>query len=387
MSDDPFSQLGPLGDMFRMMLSQQGAGTWEVAVQLAVQVATEGMAEPNVDPTARIQLEQLARVAELQVSNATGLDVSASTLRAAPVNRSQWVERSTGAYRNLLETLAGSLNQGPSEPADDLDPLARMLAPMLDAMRPMLVGVTAGSMLGHLARRSFGQYDLPIPRDGDEFLVVVPNLDEFAGEWSVPPDDLYLWICLHEATHHAVLRVPHVRAAMASMLGEYAGGFAPDVDALGRLFGELDLDVTAEGGLEAMQSRFNDPEVLLGAMVSRQQEALRPRLDALVAAVAGYVDHTMDRMGPGLISSYRMLTEALRRRRVTADPSDRFVERMVGLELTQATYDRGHAFVTGIEERAGAEGLGRLWSDPRHLPTPAEIDAPGLWLARIDLGD
>ena len=34
---------------------------------------------------------------------------------------------------------------------------------------------------------------------------------------------------------------------------------------------------------------------------------------------------------------------------------------------------------------APEEGLARLWSDERNLPTPAELDAPGLWLARIDL--
>ncbi len=38
-------------------------------------------------------------------------------------------------------------------------------------------------------------------------------------------------------------------------------------------------------------------------------------------------------------------------------------------------------------ERAGEEGLRRLWNGERELPTPAEVDAPGLWLARIDLPD
>jgi uncharacterized protein (DUF2342 family) len=36
-------------------------------------------------------------------------------------------------------------------------------------------------------------------------------------------------------------------------------------------------------------------------------------------------------------------------------------------------------------ERAGEGELSRLWESPAGLPTPAEIDAPGLWLARIDL--
>ena len=75
----------------------------------------------------------------------------------------------------------------------------------------------------------------------------------------------------------------------------------------------------------------------------------------------------------------------MRRRRVVAAPSDNFVERLFGLELTQAAYDRGNAFVSGVVERAGEEGLARLWEAERTLPTPAEIDAPGLWLARIEL--
>ena len=39
----------------------------------------------------------------------------------------------------------------------------------------------------------------------------------------------------------------------------------------------------------------------------------------------------------------------------------------------------------GRLERAGDDGLNRLWRSAAELPTPAEIDAPGLWLARIDL--
>ena len=39
----------------------------------------------------------------------------------------------------------------------------------------------------------------------------------------------------------------------------------------------------------------------------------------------------------------------------------------------------------GVVERAGDEALGRLWASPRELPTAAEVDAPGLWLARIEL--
>ena len=53
--------------------------------------------------------------------------------------------------------------------------------------------------------------------------------------------------------------------------------------------------------------------------------------------------------------------------------------------MSQATFDRGSAFVDGIVERAGEPALEQLWADPTSLPTPAELDAPGLWLARVGI--
>ena len=54
-----------------------------------------------------------------------------------------------------------------------------------------------------------GQYDLPMPRPpSDELLFVSIAIDEFANDWSLPADDVRLWVCLHEVTHHAVLAGP-----------------------------------------------------------------------------------------------------------------------------------------------------------------------------------
>ncbi|HPU39455.1 MAG TPA: zinc-dependent metalloprotease, partial [Microthrixaceae bacterium] len=120
---------------------------------------------------------------------------------------------------------------------------------------------------------------------------------------------------------------------------------------------------------------------------SDAQRALMPRIETLVATVEGYVDHVLDRLGHRLIADYDRVTEAMRRRRVEFGPERRFVERLFGLELRQATFDRGAAFVDGLVERAGVEVLDQLWADVEHLPTPAELDAPGLWLARAVGGD
>jgi uncharacterized protein (DUF2342 family) len=39
-----------------------------------------------------------------------------------------------------------------------------------------------------------------------------------------------------------------------------------------------------------------------------------------------------------------------------------------------------------VVERGGLEALDRLWESEAMVPTPNELDAPGLWLARIELG-
>jgi uncharacterized protein (DUF2342 family) len=62
-----------------------------------------------------------------------------------------------------------------------------------------------------------------------------------------------------------------------------------------------------------------------------------------------------------------------------------FIEGLLGLKLERHHYERGATFCHGVIERAGPEGLNRLWESERMLPTPAELDAPGLWLARIEL--
>lgn len=389
---DPFAGIPFLGDLARMLGSQGPAGARDAARQFAVQVATGGKSEANPDPLERLRLQELARVAELRVADATGLPTSTTggLVTVVPVTRAEWATRTLEAWRPLLERLSEALGSPPAPGAgvDDEapgDPLSALLQSFSSAFGPLLFGMQAGAMVGNLATRAFGQYDLPIPRPrSDELLVVPANVDAFGEAWDLPADDLRLWVCVSELTTHAVLGVPHVRRRFESLLHEYAGAFRVDPGALeSRL---QDVDPTDPAGIQAA---IGDPAALLGAIQSPEQRALLPRLEALLAALVGYVDWVVDTVGAGLIASHERITEALRRHRVETAPADRFVEHLLGLDLSQAIFDRGTAFVTGVVERTSPDGaaLGRLWSDERNLPTPAEIDAPGLWLARIDLPD
>ena len=381
------------GDLLKM-LGTQGPVQWDGARQLALSIATNGESEANVDPLERVRYEQLARVADLQVAAATGLSTSTTgrAVTVAPVTRSQWALTTLDAYRPLVEKMATALHPPTPagheiDPADDagLDPTEAWLTQIMGLLSPMLLGMTTGSLVGHLATRSFGLFDLPIPRPpSDDILVVAANVDAFAEDWSMDRDDLRLWVCLQQITHHAVLGLPHVRARLTELLEEYASAFESDPDALGTKLGELEIDPTGGDPMARFQEVMGDPEVVLGAVRSARQEELLPWLEGLVAVVAAYVDHVMDKIGSGLIASYPQITEALRRRRVESSAQDRFVERLLGLDLTQAHFDRGTAFIEGVVDRAGEGALERLWASAEMLPTPNEIDAPGLWLARIE---
>lgn len=386
---------GPFGDLMRdlaRLFTSQGPINWEIARQMATWAATGGKPQDNVDPVARVRLEELIRVAELHVAEATGLAVSSSgVLRVRAVAAPEWALRTLEAWKPRLEALAGRMNSAiasdaaqPSPEQQDLaggDPMAQLFSNLPQVLGPFLFGLQAGSMVGQLASRAMGQYDLPIPRpQSDELLMVPTAIDSFASDWSLDPDDVRLWVCLRETVNHAVLGRPHVRARLDDLIDQYVAAFDPNPSMLEEKLGGID-----PSDLTSMQEMLGDPETLLGEMENDEQRRVKAQLRSLLSAVTGYVDHIMDSVGRRLIGSYGPLTEALRRRRLEETAGTRILAKLLGVSLDEAAYEQGKDFVRGVVERAGDDGLARLWASAKELPTPAEVAAPGLWLARIDL--
>ncbi|MEZ5265143.1 MAG: zinc-dependent metalloprotease [Acidimicrobiales bacterium] len=238
--DNPFAGLPFFGDLMRMMNSQ-GGSPWDAATQLAVSIATNGVSEPNVDPAARIELEEFSRIAEMHVEEVTGLTLhpGGRPLRVVPVTRGQWAQQALRDHRPLFERLSGSLGQastgsfGADADAPGADPMTAMFGGIMKMMAPLMLGMTAGSMVGHLAEKAMGTYHLPLVRpEGADVQLVAPNIDAFATEWEIDGRDLRMWVCLSELVHHAVLSIPHVRTRFGALLDEFLGGFRTDPAAL-----------------------------------------------------------------------------------------------------------------------------------------------------------
>jgi putative hydrolase len=379
-AENPFFGLPMFGEMAKAM-SGQGPLNWDAARQFAAVATGSSGSDANPDPIQRIRLHELARIVEMHVHDITGLDTVFPEL--TPVSAGAWAQRTLDAYRPLFTELASSLSSGvDTAEVEVADPMMAMIANLSRMMAPAMLGMAVGSMVGRMASRMFGQYDLPIPRNEHGLLVITSNIDAFAADWSLPADEVRLWVIAQEYIGHTLLSIPSVRDGLSTLVRRYVGAFRPDSSSLADHIEHLDL---GEGDpMAAMQQLLGDPAVMLGAVQSPEQAALAPALDAAVAAVIGAVDYLVDSVAVRVIGGEALrIAEAVRRRRLEHSPDDVFVERLLGLQLSQAQVQRGKDFIAGVVDRAGEPAITELFDLPDSLPTPAELDAPGLWIARL----
>jgi putative hydrolase len=377
-----------LGDLVSMMGAGGTGERLELARRFAQGVASGGQTEPNVDPVDRIRLEELLRVADIHVAELTGLAPASggAPLSVDAVAPGTWALRTVEDWAFLLDDMSAGATTAPDADAADptgagADDPAAMMARLMAGMGPMLAALQFGSAVGHLARTTLGQYEIPIWRRRPALLVVPGNLRRFAEDWSLPLDDVSLWVCLREVTTHAVLGRPHVRDRIAELLRDVVGGMAGEAAGAVERLQQLD-----PGDPEALTSLFSDPERLMGEPSPERLRA-SAELTAVIAALLGYVEHVLDGTATRLLGGRGALAEAWRRRQVDRESPSRTAEMLFGLDLGPATVAQGVEFVSGVLSRAGEDGLGRLWSSRATLPTPAELSAPGLWLERTSYGE
>ena len=138
---------------------------------------------------------------------------------------------------------------------------------------------------------------------------------------------------------------------------------------------------------ESFRSFMDDPTALLEVELSPERARIAAELAAITSPLAGYVEHVLDRAGGRLLGDRSRLAEAWKRHQVEGRSQMSATEGFLGLDTGATQIERGTIFVKGVLERAGEQGLARLWESRETLPTPAEADAPGLWLERLRLED
>lgn len=382
---NPFNN--PLFAQFQKAMSAQGPLQWDVARQTALMAATQGVAEHNVDPARRISVQNLSPIVAMRVAEVTGRD-SLEPNTVEVVSRATWVQHTLEAWKPYFTALASAIGRNDADatqdPSEIEDPMMAMLGNVSKMIAPSMLGMSVGNLVGRFAVHTFGQYDLPLPRDSSEkILIVIGNVDTFADEWSIARDDMVIYSLAHELVSHSVFAAQHLRTALSRLIVEFAGGFRTDPSSIGESLSRI--DVSSGDPMKMLDSLLSDPTVLLGASRSSAQDRIAPILDAAVAATVGVIDHYVDAVTARILGDAARIAEAVRRRRVAQSADRVFVERLLGIDLTSDRVALGRRFVDGVLERAGEAGLAQIIDRDGALPTPAEIEAPGLWLARLEL--
>jgi putative hydrolase len=382
-----------LNEIMRMLQSP-GPVNMEVARRTAESMANvdveTGETRPAapVDPESARAFDDVVRAVQLVVGEATGIS-STLTVQSQSVDRAMWSKLTLAGLEPVLSALATALARSDPANGEEPTPVAPGLAfspDMLFAMMmPLLLGVWSGSMIGLLSHRALGQFDLPLPLDGSPTLLfVTPNVDAFADEWSLPVDELRYALALREVVHGAQREVKWVRERLVRLASAYVGAYELRPETLDdQLSG---FDPSDLSSFEAL-GNLAGPDVLLGAMRTERQGPLLAELQRYVSVLEGYTDVVVESLGARMVTSHGRVDEALRRHRLERGDATGFVDRLLGLELDRSHYDAGVAFCRGVVERSDGtlEQLNRLWTDESMVPTEAELGAPGLWLARIDL--
>lgn len=343
--------------------------------------------EPSTTTGDRSALEGAIGAVRLPVAETTGI-TAALTLPARITDRRDWATTTVAGLEPVLGALAGALGRPPTaEPGEPTPTPDALFGALLQGLVPLLLGGWAGSMIGNLAHRTLGRYDLPLPLTGEpEIGLVAANVAAFATEWDLPADEVRYAVALRETTRAAIRSTAWVRDHLVALASAFVGAYEVGAGAIEEQFRNLDLgDPEAMASLEA----FADPEQLLGAMRSPRQEPLLADLRRFTAILEGYADLVAEHIGSAVMTTHARTDEAVKRHRVDRGDAGRFVDRLLGLELRRDDYEAGIAFCRGVVERGDGsfDDLNRLWESVRLAPTAAELGAPGLWLARIELPD
>jgi coenzyme F420 biosynthesis associated uncharacterized protein len=339
---------------------------WIVAEWIATRVAgtgtTQGM--PQVD------LAELATDAETRVVAYTGLTPATTLPAPEGVDRREWVQANLGSMRKLMDPILAKVgkNLGPAKPAAQL-------------VAGFGVSSEVGLLVGYMASRVLGQYELVLLEDPDEtpprLLFVLPNLAKAVTAFKADEREFMTWVTLHEVTHAVQFSgVPWLRSHMAGLITELMDSAEVRLETKRRFKLPSRAELRRVGGA---LSRGD----LIGVVTSDAERATLDKVQAVMAVIEGHAEHVMDAVAPELLPSLPKLRASLDNRRANQSRLSRILGRVLGLELKMKQYEHGKIFCDAVVDAAGPSALTQVFAAPESLPTLAEIEAPDAWLTRM----
>ena len=376
---DLFNEVPLFREIQRVLLAGAGPVNWELARQVGIAMASWNREDPVPSEDDRRAIEDTVRAAELHVAEFTGLAPPSEPTSVLAFRRAQWVEANVQELRDLVEPAAVRVADafGKAQTEDVPAEAAQMAQAVLGQLSPLLLGAQAGTVLGFLGQRAFGQFDVPVPRPAaGRMYFVVPNIAQFERDWTVQPVEFRAWVALHEVVHRIEFAKPWVRDHLLGLVRDYASSLEVDVAGIRERLEGLD-----PSNPDALQGLFEGGQGLFGGELDPEQRLKLARIHAFMAAAEGYGDHVTHELGGKMLPSLRQIEEAVSRAREDR-ADDPVFERLLGTPMKREQFQAGRTFCDRAAELTDEATLATMWDAPEALPSMPEIEEPSLWLAR-----
>ena len=381
MSQDPFGDIPLFREIQRILASGEGPINLEIARQVAIAAATQGMSEATPPPESGRDLADAVHEAEILLSGYTRMNVE-EPMQIRVLNRSAWVASTLESWKWLFERLASRFaNQlGGESGEDSVEEGGNPMQTAMGQVAPLLLGLQTGTLVGSLALEALGRYDLPIPRDDDgRLLFVEPNMAQVASEYGFDVALFRRWFALHEAARH-------LAGTARPWVGRYARSLLTDlVDAIEIDSGELErrLMELQTKGMEALQEGLGGGEQTLPlAPTERHQRAL-DRYRGFVAVFEGYASHAATAVAHEIVPGSADVDEGMTRRSASPSEGRQLLAGVLGITFDRELQIAGRTFCAAVVQLKGLPALNALWDAPDNLPSLPEVKDPFQWMERV----
>lgn len=346
---------------------------WNGVRRVAVRTSQSEQAPVHNRAQASADYTEMVRRSEPLIADYLQVHLPEPIQRIEVVDRREWLEANITNFAELFKFIEEIYKRNAT---------AQTVGSLLAAgINQRVMSVQMGVLLGVLARKVLGQYDLsllaPEPTAGALYFVE-PNIERIQHSLGLNAHDFRLWIALHETTHaYEFEAYPWVREHFNGLLRRYFDQLNDQLQSLRGGVGQL---------LTRIIENWGKGQHWMEMVLTPEQREIFNELQALMSLVEGYSNHIMNAIGKEILPNFEEIEHRIESRKGSRPLAEQLFNRITGMDLKLAQYAEGQKFVDFIVAERGVPFATRVWERAENLPSLKEIRDPASWIARIERG-